>query len=182
MRDILETVTGLFRTLVDDEPKPPLHVGEVMSCWTFLSALEEETSFVQAGINTTTDTELKGKLNEALELAGIQIQRLRKFMIEEGVPLPPVPEPKPKSEPNAVPLGVKATDSELANALSLKVATNLALCTNGTIKSIRNDVMLMFSEFLTQKMIFGINIKNMMRKRGWIKIPPYYNPPGIPNK
>jgi hypothetical protein len=31
-------------------------------------------------------------------------------------------------------------------------------------------------------MKFGTSLKNTMRKRGWIKVPPYYYPPGMPKQ
>jgi hypothetical protein len=27
----------------------------------------------------------------------------------------------------------------------------------------------------------GFKLKTIMRKRGWIKVPPYYYPPGMPS-
>lgn len=49
-------------------------------------------------------------------------------MINEGIPLSPVSESKPKSDTNSLPLGVKATDEEIANLLFAKVAANIVLC------------------------------------------------------
>ncbi|MFC4767927.1 DUF3231 family protein [Effusibacillus consociatus] len=91
-------------------------------------------------------------------------------------------ESKPKSEPNAVPTGVKLTDEELANGVALKITSAITMCGTGLIQAVRNDVGMMWFEFQTEHVIYGANLKALMRKRGWIKVPPYYYPPGLPNQ
>lgn len=160
----------------------PRHIGEAMICWTYLTMLEEEIANVQIGLNTTTDTELLDALHASMDLAEAQAKELRNFMLQEGVTLPPVSEMKPKSEPHLVPMGVKLTDNEIANALSIKVVANYLMCANGTVQSVRNDVGMMFASFQAEKLKFGASLKTLMRKRGWIKIPPYYVPTGLPTQ
>ncbi len=182
LTSIFEALVDVMKTLIDDEPKPPLHIGEAMTCWTYLTMLEEEIANVQIGLNTTIDNELLDALNASMELAKAQSKLLRDFMLLEGVTLPPVSEKKPKSEPNSVPMGVKLTDDEIANALSIKVVANYMMCANGAVQSVRNDVGMMFVKFQAEKLKFGASMKTMMRKRGWIKIPPYYVPSGLPQQ
>jgi hypothetical protein len=181
MENVIEAAINTIKSLFDDEPKDPLHVGEVMACWIYLGGLQESKAFIEAAINTTVDMQLRHALEEDLQLALSQIQRLQSFMLNEGVPIPPSPESKPKSDANAVPLGVKFTDDELANLLSIKIVTLIINAATASSQSIRNDVGLLFSQFQAEKMVIGANIKSMMRKRGWIKIPPYYYPPGAPH-
>ncbi|NHW36813.1 DUF3231 family protein [Paenibacillus aceris] len=176
MTSAINTIKSLF----DDEPKDPLHVGEVMACWIYLGGLLEAKAFVESAINTTVDMQLRKVLEEDQQIGHSQIQRLQSFMINEGVTLPPSPESKPKSDPNAIPLGVKFTDDELANLLSIKIVTLIVNAATGSAQSVRNDVALLFTQFQAEKMVFGANVKSMMRERGWIKIPPYYYPPGAP--
>lgn len=180
MTNVLEAAIDVLKTLIDDEPKPPLHIGEAMSCWTYLTMLEEEKANVQIGLNTTTDSELLDTLNASMDLAIAQAHQLRDFMLKEGVTLPPVSERKPLSEPDSVPMGVKLTDDEIANALSIKVVANYMMCASGSVQSVRNDVGMMFVKFQAEKLKFGASLKTLMRKRGWIKIPPYYVPNGLP--
>ncbi len=180
MTSIFEAVTDVMKSFIDDEPKPPLHIGEAMVCWTYLTMLEEEIANVQIGLNTTTDTELIDALNASMDLAKAQAQELRNFMLHEGVPLPPVSEIKPISEPNSIPMGVKLTDNEIANALSIKVVANFMTCATGAVESVRNDVGMMFVKFQAEKLKFGSSLKTLIRKRWWIKIPPYYIPNGLP--
>lgn len=182
MTSLFEAVIDVMKTLIDDEPKPPLHIGEAMTCWTYLTMLEEEIASVQIGLNTTTDNDLLDALHASMELAKAQSKDLRDFMLREGVSLPPVSEIKPKSEPNAVPMGVKLTDDEIANALSIKVVANYMMCSTGAVQSVRNDVGMMFVKFQAEKLKFGASLKTLMRKRGWIKVPPYYVPHGLPTQ
>nr|WP_307467278.1 DUF3231 family protein [Paenibacillus harenae] len=180
LTNVFEAVKDVMKTLIDDEPKPPLHIGEAMTCWTYLTMLEEEVANVQIGLNTTTDTELLDALHASMELAKAQSKELRDFMLQEGVTLPPVSELKPKSEPGTVPMGVKLTDDEIANALSIKLVANYMMCATGAVQSVRNDIGLMFVKFQAEKLKFGASLKTLMRRRGWIKIPPYYVPNGLP--
>ncbi|WP_075982989.1 DUF3231 family protein [Bacillus massilinigeriensis] len=175
-----EAIAKIIHSLYDDEPKPALHVGEVMVCWTYLTILEESIAFEQIGINTTEDTELKNFLHKTMGAASSQARRLKVFLQQEGVPLPPASEPKPISEPRAIPLGAKMTESEIANFVSVKLAVSVTTCATGMSQCIRNDVGLMFFEFQTEALRYGAIIKSIMKKRGWLKSPPFYYPPGQP--
>nr|WP_232337098.1 DUF3231 family protein [Lysinibacillus timonensis] len=176
-----EALMKVFHSLFDDEPKTALHVGEVMSCWTYLTILEESVALEQLAINTTEDVELNDFLHKTMSGASSQATRLKEFLQNEGVPLPPASEPKPLSEPSAIPLGAKMTDSEIANSVSVKLAAAISLCATSSVQSVRNDVGMMFFEFQTEAMRYGAILKSIMKKRGWIKIPPYFYPPGKPN-
>ncbi|MDN4494713.1 DUF3231 family protein [Ureibacillus aquaedulcis] len=176
-----EALMKVLHSLFDDETKPPLHVGEVMSCWTYLTVLEESVALEQLAINTTADTELNNFLHKTMGGASSQAARLKDFLQQEGIPLPPASEPKPVSDPSAIPLGAKMTDSEIANLVSVKIASAITLCAAGTAQSVRNDVGIMFFEYQTEAMQYGALLKSIMQKRGWLKIPPYYRPPGGPN-
>ena len=180
LKHLFEALADFLKSLNDEEPKPPLHTGETMNCWLYLTVLEEAVTLEQIGINSTTDPELKRFLEKTMEGASSQSRRLKDFMQHEGVPLPPVSEPKPLSDPGAIPLGVKQTDDEIANLVSVKLASSITICATGIAQSVRNDVGMMFIEFLEEVIIYGMLLKTLMRKRGWLKIPPYYVPPGSP--
>ncbi|MEH7074585.1 DUF3231 family protein [Neobacillus drentensis] len=181
MPDVLEAVKNVLQSLVDDEPKSPLHVGEVMSFWSFLSDIAEELVHSEAGINSTFDPELRKAFHASVKMFKSQIERLTAFMHSEGVPLPPLNESKPVSDPNHIPLGVKLTEDELANSLGIKIYLGITVCAAAINESIRNDVGLIWLEFLQEYMTFGVTIKTLMKKRGWLKVPPYYYPPGSPS-
>lgn len=182
MPKIFEAVLDYLKTTYDNEPKPRPHIGEAMGCWLYFSAIAEEIPMLESCINTTTDDDLLKLLREAKNLAEHQRNILQSFMINEGIPLSQTSESKPKSDPNSIPLGVKATDEEMANLISAKVATNIVMCSTNMSQSIRNDIGLMWARFHVEKMIYGMELKTTMRKRGWIKVPPYYYPPGAPSR
>jgi hypothetical protein len=156
-----------------------LNILEASHLWLYYGIIKEAVAYEEAGLNTTTDDELKGMINDAIKLCKAQANQLEQFMRQEGVSIPPVSEPKPYSNPRDIPLGVKLTDDELANGLALKIiamsnesALALSLC-------IRTDVGAIWVQFFNEAVTFGVTLKTKMRKRGWAKIPPAYTTPGV---
>ncbi|CAN7379791.1 DUF3231 family protein [Paenibacillus sp. LjRoot153] len=180
MVGILESAILTIKSLTDEEKPQPLHVGEVMACWIYLAGLEIAKATVQAGINTTNDEDLKEMLKEDLELNHGQRERLYNFMLNEGITLPPAHEDMPNSDPNSIPLGVKLTDDVLANELSFKIVSLILRAAGANAESIRTDFGLMFLQFHAEKVMLGVKLKQLMMKRGWIKIPPFFISPGSP--
>lgn len=162
MPDLLQALKSVVQSFIKDENKTPLHIGEAMGCWIFL-ALAGETQ-VQT---------------EAVNMFKSQKERISAFMRSEGIPLPPLSESKPISDPNSVPLGVKLTDNELANSLKKKVSMAITNCSEAASQSLRSDVSLMWAEFLQEHITFLLTFKSLMRKRGWLKVPPPYHPTGL---
>lgn len=178
MVNVWETVMDAMKSMTVQDEEQPLHVGEVMACWIYLAGLELAKVSVQAAINTTDDNELKVILEEDMKLGTSQRKRLHDFMIKEGITLPPAPEDMPISNPNSIPLGVKLTDDVIANELSLKIASLIMQAATAASESIRTDVGLLFVQFQAEKFAFATRLKHLMRKRGWIKVPPFYVPHG----
>ena len=180
MTNILESVKEILQLNLDNEPKNPLHVGEVMSCWMYLGLMDEATVYIQIALNSTNDDEVKHLLKDSLNQCQTQSERFKKLLKEEGVHLPPTSEERPNSEPNSVPLGAKLTDEEIMNGLSLKTVSAVVHCATAASQSIRMDISSVFTHCLLEKMKFGATLREQMRKRGWMKVPPYYYPPGAP--
>jgi hypothetical protein len=180
MSNPFEAVMNTIKTIVVTDPKTPLHVGEVMSIWTYLTILDEALRYEEVGLNTTTDSEVTELLEDAKKLCESQSERLSNFMRKEGIPLPPSQQKKPVSKSSEIPLGVKLTDDEIANGVSLKIATAAVECAIGNSQSIRTDVGLIWTEFYMELLTFGATTKALLRKRGWLKLPPFYSPPGLP--
>lgn len=178
MPNPFEALWNTLKSATDYDTKTPMHVGEVMICWTYLTALKEMLRYEEAGLNTTTDDEVTEMLNDALKLCKSQADRLENFLIKEGVSLPNTSAPKPKSSPMDVPAGVKITDDELANGVSIKIATAVVECAVGQSQSIRKDVGMMWVEFQSEMLIFSTTLKALMKQRGWLKVPPLYYPSG----
>lgn len=179
--NILETLAGMLNHSVVEEPTAPLHVGEVMNVWTYHAMIDEAVCYMLAAMNMTSDQELMHNLEESKANCLSQLNRLTDFMLKEGIPLPPTAEPKPKSNPNAVPLGVKLTDEEIANGLVAITAASIMTCAAGITTAVRIDVGMMWTSFQVEKMSYGTKLRMMMQKRGWLKVPPYYYPPGMPD-
>lgn len=180
LANVFEALFHTLKSLVDDEPKSPLHVGEVMACWTYYTAISEAVGYEEEALNTTTDKETKEMVQDAMRMCRSQLGRLEAFMKKEGIPFPEVPARKPESDPNDIPLGVKKTDDEIANGVSAKVAMMIIKCANTQAQSIRYDVGLMFAGFQAEAVTFAATLKALMRRRGWLRIPPYYYAPGLP--
>jgi hypothetical protein len=179
---IFEAVKDFLQMRLDDEPKAPLHVGEVMSCWMYLALMDEATIYIQIALNTTDDDEVRQLLTESFKQCETQVERFKELMRTEGIHLPPTSEPRPDSDPNAVPLGVKLTDDEIMNGLSMKTVTAVVHCATAASEAIRADIGAHFTHCMLEKMKFGASLRETMRKRGWIKVPPYYYPPGKPKQ
>lgn len=122
MSNLVESVINSIKVSIDYDAKHPLHTGEVTDCWVYYTAIKEFIRFEEAGLNTTNDDEVKEMLNDAIRVCSSQAKKLEKFMLKEGIPLPDLPSPKPKSDNKDIPLGVKVTDNEIANGVGLKVS------------------------------------------------------------
>jgi hypothetical protein len=177
--DLLQALKSVVQTFIKDENKTPLHIGEAMGCWAFLTLVGEVQVQTEVGINSTTDPELRKALQKAVNMLKSEKERISAFMQSEGISLPPLSESKPCSDPNSVPLGVKLTDKELANSLMKKITMAITNCSETAGQSIRSDFSLMCAELLQEHITFLITFKSLMRKRGWLKTPPPFYPPGL---
>jgi hypothetical protein len=180
--NIFENITDFIKTTIDGEDKPPLHIGEAFGCWLYISTLHEEVPVLDIALNTTKDRDLIELIQECKKLGQSQLDKLEKFMIDEGIPVGIASESKPKANSSTVPPGAKMTDYEIANYISVKIVTNTALCVGNMNQSIRTDMGVLWLKFLGEKAQFGFKVKTVMRKRGWIKNPPSYLPSGAGNK
>ncbi|WP_241494339.1 DUF3231 family protein [Bacillus coahuilensis] len=126
MINVVEALTELVKNFTDEEPKPPLHVGEVMALWTAFTAFEEAHSLYQIGLNTTNDPDLITLLEDALKGSNQDSIKIQDLLVKEGVPLPLSNANKPESNPMSVPNGVRLTDDEIAK-LNLCESSSLYL-------------------------------------------------------
>ena len=176
--ELMETTVNVIHSLTDDK-KTPLHTGEVMACWTYLAFVEEITVHEQIGLNTTEDNELRNILEDSLQVAQSHIKQISKFMQDEGIPLPEPPNSKPKTNPEAIPTGAKFTDNELANTIGINFVIASNMCAASASQSLRTDVGIMFLQFQMDKLTLNFKLKNLMQRKGWLKIPPFYSAPEV---
>lgn len=184
MSNPLEAIWNSLKISMDNlnEPESPFHVIEVGDCWTYITLVEEFIRYEEIGLNTSSDDEIIEMLRDVVQVCESQVRNLSKFMKEKGIPLPEVTSSKPNSDPKDVPLGVKLTDIEIANGIAFKLVTCLTSCSKGQADAIRNDLGMMWLKFYIEWVTLGNTLKTLMRKRGWLKVPPYYYPPGSPQK
>jgi hypothetical protein len=182
MTNVFESMKDLFTVDAVDKQQNPLHVGEVTHVWVLVTLIEEGLTVYQQSLNTTKDDELIHALRNSQQAATNIAENLRSFLRKEGIPLPPASEDKPLSDPDSIPLGVKHTDKELANLTSAKIAAEITLLGQALAVCIRDDIGKLFFEIQYEIFKFGSSFKKLMNQRGWLKIPPYYYPPGHPVK
>jgi hypothetical protein len=178
MTTIWDAIKSIIGSITDEEPVPPLHVGEVMSLWMLLTIYEEGQVIYKIALNTTTDPELRHAVENAVNESMQDVEMIRDFMIKEGVPLPQASDVKPDSNPNNIPQGVKFTDDEIANLIVGKLAASIALCGQALSESLRTDVGFIILRTMSRLLQYNAPYRSMMRKRGWVKVPPYYYPFG----
>ncbi|GAE33702.1 DUF3231 family protein [Halalkalibacter akibai] len=178
MPNIIEAVKAAFNAIIDDEPKPPLNIIEASYSWLYYSIVKEAIAFEEVGLNTTSDDELKGILTDAIKMCAAHAEEIETLLRNEGVTLPPVSEPKPHTDHNDIPPGVKLTDEEITNGLAMKILAMTTKSALAAAECVRMDVGARYVQFFNEAAVFGATLKSKMRKRGWAKIPPAYNPPG----
>ncbi|MTH54745.1 DUF3231 family protein [Bacillus mangrovi] len=181
MAGIFESIISVMKENLDGEPKPPLHVGEVMALWTLYTMYEEAKSFYGVFLNITTDLQLKHSVETAKKDTEKAVNLLKEFLKAEGVPLPNAgQQDKPDSNPSAVPPGVRFTDDEIANFIGVKTAAYISMMAAAIAQSIRTDVAAIFASHMMEVIKYDAALKSMMIKKGWLKVPPYYLPTGSP--
>ncbi|MFD1361843.1 DUF3231 family protein [Lentibacillus salinarum] len=177
---LFESASKVLKSLSDNK-KNPLHVGEVMACWTYLAFVNNIITYEEIGLNTTTEPGIKSLFQDAMEVATSHKKELTELMHQEGVSLPSSPESKPKADPSAIPVGTKFTEDELVNTININFVAAADMCAAAASQSLRTDVGLMFLKFQSEKLALGFKAKDLMQKKGWLKTPPYYLPPGTPH-
>lgn len=177
--NILEILNDAIKPFLDRE-KPPLHVGEVMNLWFYLTATEQTMVGEQISFNTVLDEELREKLQVVLNDVHRPIHKeLSEFLIAEGVRLPGPGAEKAVGDFRTVPEDAKLNDKEVANLLSFNIVLGINYACRGYTESVRPDVAAMFARYQMKKMAFGVTLRDMMMRKGWLQIPPYHPPAAL---
>lgn len=150
----------------------PLHVGEVMNLWTFLTATENFANSEIVALNSVEDKQLREKMEELIEkFHQPAIAEVKKLLLEENVELPKGPTEKPRQKVNEPPAGTM-TDEEIANLVMFNLVWAINFCSRGLTESIRQDVGALFAKAIIQKSAFAVTLKQLLIEKGWIKVPP----------
>lgn len=172
--NVFELFTDSIKPFLDGK-KPPLNVGEVMNLWFYLTATEQTLRGEQVSFNTVQDPELRDKLEEIINKVHAPIHKeLVEFLQAEGVPLPELTPQKPVGDFRSIPEGSKLSDEEVANLVSFNIVLGISYACRGMTEAVRSDVAAMFAKYLMKKAAFAITFREMLRKKGWLQIPPAY--------
>ncbi|WP_248929582.1 DUF3231 family protein [Paenibacillus hamazuiensis] len=172
--NVLELFADSIKPFLDGE-KPPLNVGEVMNLWFYLTATDQTMRGEQVSFNIVQDLELKAKLREVIDTVHTPIfEDLTAFFKAEGVPLPEIMPGKPVGDFRNIPEGSKLSDEEVANLLSFNIVLGINYACRGMTEAVRPDVAAMFAKFQMKKAAYAIGLRDLLRKKGWLKVPPVY--------
>ncbi len=172
--NLFEVIHDTFEPFLDGEKKP-LNVMEVSNLWFFLLGTETTLRNQELGYNLAQDEELKRIILDSKENLHIPIRdELREFLKKEGVPLPQCTPEKPVGDFRDIPEGAKLNDEELANLLSYNLAAGFTYAARGLTESIRADVGLLFSKIIMKKTLSGLQVKQYLEQKEWLRVPPYY--------
>jgi hypothetical protein len=173
--NIFEAVLDTIKPFADGE-KPPLHVGEVMNLWFYLTGVEQTLRADQISFNIVQDEELKEKIEDIIDnVHKPMIQQLTQFFQNEGIPLPKTTPQKSVGDYRDIPEGAKLTDEEIANLISYNLVVGIMAACRGITEAVRPDVSMMFVKYQAMKVTFGVTFKDMMIRKGWLTVPPYYH-------
>lgn len=172
--NLFEILKDVIKPFLDGE-KRPLHVGEVMNLWLYLTGTEQTIRADQLSYNIVEDTELKEKIADIINnVYRPMVEELKDFFRKEGVPLPETTPEKPIGDFQNLPDGAKMTDKEIANLLSYNLAVGITAACRGITEAVRPDVALMFAKYQMMKMTFAVTLKDLMIKKNWTRLPPPY--------
>lgn len=175
--NLFEVMKDTFVPFIDGD-KRPLNAGEVMNLWFYLIGTNQTLRIDQVAFNTTTDKELKTKLEEVInEVHNPMIKELTEFFKQEGIKMPDTTPEKPfVRDLKEIPAEIKLNDEEITNLLLYNLYIGINAATRGLTESVRTDVGFLFAKYQMMKMTYAITLKDLMKKRGWLHFPPYYQP------
>lgn len=174
--DLIKIIHDTFSQLTDGEKKP-LNILEVSNLWFFLTITEQSIRSEEHAYNIAQDEELKKILKDAKVSVHDPIAKeISELLLKENVPLPRSTPMKPVADYREIPNGAKLSDEEIANLMSFNLLLGVNYASRGLTESIRVDVGGLFFKIIARKTVLGNSLKQLMEKRGWLRIPPKYNP------
>jgi Protein of unknown function (DUF3231). len=173
--NLLETTYDMFKQFIVGDKKP-LNYLEVANLWLNLTYAFNTIRLEELAYNTATDSELKQKLKDAKKIHEDAAEEISELLKKEGIALPHNTPEKPTADYTNIPDGAKLNDEEIANLMSYNLLEGINNATRGMTEAIRADVGLIFYKIINKKTALGLSLKQMMEKRGWLRVPPYYKP------
>lgn len=171
--NLLEVTHDIFKPFIVGEKKP-LNYLEIGNLWLFLAICNNTIRIEELFYNTVQDNELKQKLKDAKKIHESVAEEISELLKKEGIALPHNTPEKPIGDFTNVPDGAKLNDEEIANLMSFNLVIGINYSARGLTESIRSDVGLIFYKVIQKKAALGLSLKELMDKRGWLRIAPYY--------
>lgn len=161
--------------ILSGNPKEePMHYGEVYGIWSFLHVAQSALAGHQTLFNHTGDEDLRKFLTNVMDDTTQGIEQLETLLKENEVGLPPSPPERPKAKIEEIPVGARFNDPEIAAMLAADIAAGLVACSKMMGQSIREDIIMMFGQFHTQKATLGGKLLRMQKEKGWVVLPPLH--------
>lgn len=173
--NLFETTYDIFKPFIAGEKKP-LNYLEVANLWLNLAYAFNTIRVEELAYNIATDSELKQKLEDAKKIHEDAAEEISELLKKEGIALPHNTPEKPTGDYTNIPDGAKLNDEEVANIMSYNLLTGITNATRGMTESIRADVGLIFFKIIIKKIALGLSLKQIMEKRGWLRVAPYSRP------
>ena len=140
--NLIQALVGLGR-----KDERPLHVGEVMSLWKVAAAFEDGRTIILGLLNHTNDAELK---------------RFMESYISD----------KAKADADDVPPAARFESVEIATMLAAELLAGIQSVQEGALQCLRYDLGSMLLELEAAAYRQSFVLREMMEKRGWLKLPP----------
>ena len=164
-----ESLLGL---MAKDRDKP-LHVGEVMNIWKIMVAYEEGHAVFDALRNHTADPELKRLVESFLnEFESPWMDRIKRFMQEEAIPLPQTSTTKTNANQADIPPGAKLSDQEIADLLAAKLVASTAFVQQALLECLNYKLATLLVELEVAAYRHSFVVRETMERRGWLMQPP----------
>lgn len=169
--DLLETTFDIFKPFLDGEKKP-LNFLEIGNLWFYLAICNQTLRVEEFAINTAQDEELRQKLLDAKKIHSTAAQEISNLLKSEGIATPQDTPEKPKIDSIDVPDPAKLNDEEIANLMSFNLVIGIDYAARGMSEALRADVGLIYFKVIIKKTALGLSLKQLMEKRGWLRIAP----------
>lgn len=130
-------------------------------------------------LHHTSDSELKRYIEQHIsDFDDPWIKRIKEFMLKYRISPPPPSSDKPVAKESDIPPGAKFTDIEIAEMLVVMFRNGLQLVQHGTLECLNYDMGALLLQMEADGFRDSLMLREMMEKRGWLKAPPQWHPPG----
>lgn len=150
----------------------PLHYGEIFGIWQCSTKGKGALSAFQAYLNHTGDKDLRKILDDLIDQTTREIKEADELLLANGIPpVPALPE-RPPADLEAIPVGARFSDPEIAAAVAASIAMGLVECSQLIAISIREDIGALYLKNHGLKAALGARVLRLLKDKGWLVPPP----------